>query len=373
VSYIRSHECRIRTIASVLLTGLLAFSGSFVHAGTINQSFSIAGFTSANAYPVTYHHQTCSWGCTNYYSGYASNQNTLASSSFQAFDTAQGVLTGIQISYGGTVAAGSITRRSDGQPITTDILTQQAVTAYASIELPGSTGVIIGAAPSGWIYDKATASASNSISGNLMVNPSGLASFAGTGARNVLGSISVSENVVDYSPWYGQGTASLSLSGMISYNWVSHSMASFGNATASSTLQLDFGDVVQGSGQLELGGEIFNIAQLASPMNLHEMYIYSPLVTSLFDLEYDSSSPIATGQGRTFKLKMTPGTEVGAQDYRAVLTFIDSTSGYGQKTSSIEILATANVIAVPEPQAWALVWAGLLTMLGAGASRRVRF
>jgi hypothetical protein len=369
--------------ASMCAASILGLAATIAHAGVTTQSYAVSGLAAVHAHPDTTRpvYETCSFfACRVFYSGSATRVDVYQSTPFQAFNTDQGVLFAVRASYDGHIYLSSTVKRTDNAP-GSYILDYQSVTA--TLELNGRQ---VGQDTKSGL-DQVGIGTDRAISG--LINPAvdvydsffgfylgeDISSFTGTGTRTLNAKLSITEEVIDYPPYYGEGVFQANLSGVISYYWLQHSAPSFANQSSQNAITLDFGDIVQGSPVAAQFGEIFNNALSdGASMGLSAAPAVLENNEGLFAIGVAPGGINAGGGKSTFSLSFNPDGGLGLHRYHAKLTFIDQVyGGVGQKSTVLDVFATANVIAsVPEPEPLALSMGGLVVVFAGKKFRSLR-
>lgn len=305
------------------------------------------------------------------------------------FDSATGVLVGADIlldSVRNQTIAG-VGNKNNGPGRTAN----GSGSSTAAFSAPGASGIFTSAAslsgsgcslamgPTGAISCSwgPITSAAITTNGSASVNSASLNSYVGSGTANValsLPSLQATTTLSSIAGMSGSGsssTYSVNWAGNLqaSYSYLLHSAASFDGSSSIGSLTVDFGTVAQGSSASPMAFSLFNLAG-----------------TNRAGLDLDSIS----GSGNSTKLTTNLATFVdlaqgGSNAYSAwldtssvgsfnahyMITLSDADIGASTTRSvhQLELNLVGNVAAVPEPESYAMLTAGL-GLIGFMARRR---
>lgn len=338
-----------------------AFSGSASVTATAN---SVASVTSSN------------------------NNAAIATAGVGQFDASTGVLMGatVQVDSSRTQTISGIGKKNNGpgrdangSGSSTAAFSAAGVsnTFSTAITVAGS-GCSLAMGPTGSIScgwgpvspEAATTNASASVSG------ANLNDYVGTGSANVALSLPSLQATSTLSRTNGQASSSTSTysvnwSGNVqaNYSYLLHAAPSFDVQAQSSSLTLDFGTVAQGSSVNPLFFTLYNLAdQNRVGLDL-DSFTFSGDAQLTTDLA--SFANLEQGLKQSF-LAGLDTSSVGSFSAHYILTLSDADVGASSTRGSyqMELNLVGNVAAVPEPESYAMLLAGLGLIAGIARRRK---
>jgi hypothetical protein len=356
---------KINTITLAL--GLMGIS-SLAQAALTSQSALVAFDTSASV----------SATANSVASASASNDGLLLTTlDIGQFDAAQGVLLGVQLhldsSRNQTISGIGMKnngpgRTANGSGTSTGLLSGAGLSeAFSPAGVSGS-GCTLAMGPTGaiscnWGPDTTMPVTTQSSSA---VDGAHLNAYAGNGNVAVALSLPQFSATSTLSRTQGQAssaetTYNLGWSGSVlaEYSYLRHAAASFSSDGLTNALNLDFGTLDQGSSVSPLAFELFNLAD-ADRTGLDLDSIVGSGDIAVLGTDLNLFSNLAQGNGQHFGAWLDTSS---AGDFTAqyILTLSDSDVGASSTRLNQQLTITlhANVAAVPEPETYALLLAGL--------------
>ncbi|WP_166430479.1 choice-of-anchor E domain-containing protein [Polymorphobacter arshaanensis] len=231
-----------------------------------------------------------------------------------------------------------------------------------------------------------TATTSGSINSSATVPLANLASYAGTGnvtfTQSAAGSTKVTlgtkgkSGTADGLFTFGGVTPANNIYS-ITYDYLNFANPSFDGLTNVSSIDLDFGSLITGSGPITLNFSIFNIGN-ANSAGVSLNSIARSNNNADFTTTLANFSDLVGGASSSFAMTFLP-TVLGASTDTFTLDLADyaPAGSIGAKTYQLKVNTIGNVLApppppvtsVPEPQVWALLVAGF-GLTGFGQRRR---
>ncbi|MGB4065538.1 MAG: PEP-CTERM sorting domain-containing protein [Azonexus sp.] len=198
------------------------------------------------------------------------------------------------------------------------------------------------------------------------VSASNLNDYVGNGSTGVTLTLPSLQATSTLSRIQGQASSStstytVSWSGNLqaSYDYLLHAAPSFASGSALSSLTLDFGTVTQGASVSPLSFSLFNLAD-ANRAGLDLDSVSGSGDTSKMTTSLAAFTDLAQGGSSTYSVWLDT-TTTGSFSARYVLNLSDADIGASatRSTHQLEINLVGNVAAVPEPETYAMLLAGL--------------
>lgn len=318
----------------------------------------------------------------------ATNNNAaIATADVGQFDAATGVLMGTTVQTtgslvqtiggAGTKGNGAAKTANGSGSSTTGMTAPGASGSFGSTTLTG-TGCSLKQGGTGNIscaWGPVT-SAATSTNGSASVTSNSLNSYVGAGTVGVLFAMPTVQATSTLSSTMGQASSSTSTysvnwSGNVqaNYSYLLHAAPSFDVQAQSSSLTLDFGTVAQGSSVNPLFFTLYNLAdQNRVGLDL-DSFTFSGDAQLTTDLA--SFANLEQGLKQSF-LAGLDTSSVGSFSAHYILTLSDADVGASSTRGSyqMELNLVGNVAAVPEPESYAMLLAGLGLIAGIARRRK---
>jgi hypothetical protein len=331
-------------------------------------------------------------------SGATTGTHTYGSLNFNQFNTANGVLTGVQVSLTstrtettaltGTGPSGSQVKRNNADNTDTNTyLSAPGITSGTSgqpSDLSQTTSCGRNGANQPPACPRTLTSLNIATDSNFAVATANRTLYVGLGTVNVtLNSLLSALNTTSGGTWTSpKDSYTVAWAGNVSvaYSYNQHSEASFNSASTNyDSLNINFGTVLKGTSPAKQSFEIYNLLQTDPNADARMGLNFNAAGSSasgdtsafVFDTLFGSIFQQGAGDGKTFGVRFDTsklGTFTAVYD----LAFIDQSlpGSIGQSGNSAVLTITGTV--VPEPESLALVLGGLMVMGGFFGLRRTR-
>lgn len=315
------------------------------------------------------------------------NNAAIATVGVGQFDTATGVLTGAtvqvdgsavqSISGIGTKGNGAAKTANGSGSNTAGMTAPGAGLSFAGTTVTG-TGCSLRQGGTGNIScNWGPVTSTSSTTGSTGVAAGSLDSYVGTGTTNVSLTLPGLQATSTLSSTMGQASSSTSTytvnwSGSVqaNYSYLLHAAPSFDVQTQTGSLTLDFGTVVQGSSAGPLAFTLYNLVDTDRVgLDLDSVAVEGE--AGKFATDLAGFTNLDQGLKQTFQVGLDTSS-VGSFSAHYVLTLSDADVGVASTrgTYQMELNLVGNVAAVPEPETYAMLLAGL-GMIVAVARRRM--
>ncbi|MDP3538707.1 MAG: PEP-CTERM sorting domain-containing protein [Azonexus sp.] len=364
-----------------LATALLGSAGmaqAQLNASTASSAFSGSASASATASSVA------SASGTN-------NNVAIATVGVGQFDSSTGVLVGANIqlnserlqSISGTGSKNNGPGRdANGSGSSTAAFSASgASSTFATPATLAGSGCSLAMGPTGAISCNwgPTTSAAVATNATAAVSTSNLNDYVGNGSTSVALSLPSLQATSTLSRTQGQASSStstytVSWSGNLqaSYDYLLHAAPSFANSSTLSSLTLDFGTVAQGASISPLSFSLFNLAG-ANRAGLDLDSVSGSGNTGKLTTNLAGFIDLAQGGSSSYDAWLdTTSTGNFSSHYLLNLSDADIGASATRKAYQLELNLVGNVAAVPEPESYAMLLAGL-GMIGVIARRRREF
>lgn len=315
--------------------------------------------------------------------GYYNSNVSLSTGYFSQFNPNVGVLTGATINVTGTQM--QYTRVSSTSGAGLDFSTVTSIgsgNSTVTVSAPGAahtfgtlaqsascTGWKTSSCPGNWFYSTA------STSWNGAVASGSLNSYVGGLSVQVVSNANLQAQQLN-DVFFGTETTSsqvilTSTVASATYTYLLHAAPSFSAGSSLNTLTLDFGTVNQNASVGPLGFSLFNLSNANRVgLDLDGMSLVAGTDTTALTSNLASFAGLAQGGNASFQAMLNTAN-VGNFSETYLLTLSDADVGASATRSTyyLTLTMTGTVAAVPEPETWAMLLAGL-GLVGAAATRR---
>lgn len=362
--------------AITVLLGVSSISQAALTSTSGIQSFSGSASVTANGASVL--------SATN------SNNGAIAANvALGQFNAATGVLTGVdlQLNSNRTQTINGVGNKNNGPGRTANgngtsnaVLSAAGVNAVFAPNLTqAGTGCALAQGPTGaincsWGPNTAAATATNTTVG---ADDQNLNDYVGSGSVNASLSLPTLSATTTLTETMGQASGSsttykVDWSGNLqaNYSYLLHALASFDVNSASNSLTLDFGTVVQNSSSPSLSFSLFNQAN-ADRIGLDLDSINGSGDTSSFSTDLYAVTGLAQGSSQAFLASLLTST-TGAFNAQYLLNLSDADLGASNTRQNYQLTLNlvGNVTPVPVPAAVWTFLTGLMGLLAIGRRKQ---
>lgn len=316
----------------------------------------------------------------------SSNNAPIATVGVGQFDAATGVLVGATlqvdstraqtISGSGTKGGGPARTANGSGSSTAGFSASGASTTFTPAVTVAGSGCSLGMGMMGpnsctW----GPAGSTTATSGSATVASGNLDSYVGAGSTNVALTLPSMQATSTLSATQGPASSSKSTytvnwSGNVqaNYSYLLHAAPSFGGA--SNSLTLDFGTLTQGTGASSLGFSLYNVADPNRVGLDLDSFATVGNAGNNFSTNLANFANLSQGGSQSF-LAWLDTSSVGQFSTQYVLSLSDADVGASSTRGSYQLTlnVVGNVAAVPEPETYAMMLAGL-GLVGGMARRR---
>lgn len=301
------------------------------------------------------------------------------------FNTATGILVGARVNVFGVTTANNAqvsgVVQSGGGGRTIDAVTSMAgmvsgvgftsITNAPAAASRGCNGGNCNNSPGNAV----TASPGAPLAGSATVAANSLAAYAGPGtvtlARSGTGSSKVTTGARASSGTSGAFYTFTGGTYSVSYDYLNFAAPSFAANSVVTSLNIDFGTVVVGSGPVTRTFTLYNIGDLNSA-GLSLTGITRVINDVAFTTSVSTFTNLAGGSSLQFSVTFDSSTLGGKlEKFRLSLADFVPQASVGGRDYELELIVSA-MSAVPEPQTWAMMIIGF-GMVGASARRGRKF
>ena len=319
----------------------------------------------------------------------SNNGASIATVGVGQFDSAAGVLVGadLLLNSSRTQLISGIGNKNNGPGRTANgsgsstagFLAPGVNSSFAPAATLAGSGCTLAMGPTGAISCGWGPVASSAIATNASasVNGASLNSYVGAGSTSValslpsLGATTTLSSTKGMSGSGSSSTYSVTWAGNLqaSYSYLLHAAPSFNGASQLSSLTLDFGTVAQGASVSPLNFSLFNLGD-ANRVGLDLDSVSGSGNTSKLSTNLASFMALAQSGSNAYLASLDTST-VGSFSAHYVLSLSDADVGASATRSNyqLEVNLLGNVAAVPEPDTYAMLLAGL-GLMGGIARRR---